>query len=176
MQLGNRICQRQTVEYLSDDCLDVGKSIVILWQCAVTHRRKIRAESWPQREIMTSMPRLRGPAAICGLLVAVTFGVQTSASGQDRPKPDEFQQFDRFKQGSDPIGNTPDEFFDKFAKYYVGRLNDSAIQKDGMSQMIQEFGLRALPLTTPYPRLNPDTKKFVDRFGKAMIANWSRWL
>ena len=78
---------------------------------------------------------------ICGLLVAVTFGVQSPVSGQDRPKPDEFQQFDRFKQGSDPVGNTPDEFFDKFAKYYVGRLNDSAIQKDGMSQMIQELAV-----------------------------------
>jgi len=107
---------------------------------------------------------------ICGLLVAVTFGVQSPVSGQDRPKPDEFQQFDRFKQGSDPVGNTPDEFFDKFAKYYVGRLNDSAIQKDGMSQMIQEFGRRALSLATPYPRLNPEQKKFIDRFGKAMIA------
>jgi hypothetical protein len=119
---------------------------------------------------MTSKPRLRRLAAVCGLLVAVTFGSQSPAFGQDKPKPDEFQQFDRFKQGNDPVGNTPEEFFDKFAKYYVARLNDSEVQKAGMSQMIQEFGRRALPLTTPYPRQNPEQRKFVDRFGKAMVT------
>jgi hypothetical protein len=121
---------------------------------------------------MITQPRYFGSSAFRGLAALITLiSVQHLAIGQEKPKQDDFQRFDRLKQGNDPVTPAADELFDKMAKYYVGRLNDPAVQNNGMSQLILEFGRRALPLQTPYPRLNPEQKNFVDRFGKAMITN-----
>lgn len=108
---------------------------------------------------------------VLALLIAQCVLPIGTAIAQERPKSDEFSRFESLKSGSQPLDASAKELLDKVAKYYAGRLSDPALQKDGMSQHVQEFIRRLLvPPQNPYPRLNAEQKKFVDEFGKAMIT------
>src|SRR5438874_12351519 len=97
------------------------------------------------------------------VLALALFGLVAPAIAQERPKPDEFSQFDRYKSGQAPIDASAKELLDKVAKWFASRLTDPAAQKDGMSQLIQEFDRRLLlPPQNPYPRISPEQRRFVD--------------
>jgi hypothetical protein len=107
------------------------------------------------------------------ILCAWTLGLvaASAAQAQDRPKQDEFAQFEQYRTGSAAVEAGAAEIFDRVAKYYAGRLSDPEVQRSGMSALVQEFSRRLLlPPQNAYDRLSPQQKKFVEEFGKAMIA------
>jgi hypothetical protein len=99
------------------------------------------------------------------------FGVAAPAFAQNAPKPsrDEQTRFDQLRQGNQPVSAGDKELFDKVAKYYADRLLDPNIQKDGMAAAVRDVEKRLFP-QNPYPRMNPEQRRFVDEFGKAMVA------
>lgn len=116
--------------------------------------------------IERSTLRSRGLAGIAALLV-----MAGTTFAQDRPKQDEFAKFEQYRTGSLEPDAASKELFDKVAKFYAGRLSDPEVQKNGMSALVLEFDRKLLvPPQFTYDRLTPPQRKFVDEFGKAMIA------
>jgi hypothetical protein len=111
--------------------------------------------------------------------------IALTAQAQDAPKADDRNKFENYRQGGAPSGTAESKaVFEKYAKYYVGRLTDPAIQrgdtdKGGLSDLITKDLDRRLPLpqfnspqaSVAYSRLNANQKIFVDEFGKVMIAH-----
>jgi hypothetical protein len=97
------------------------------------------------------------------------FAQDKSSRDEHKPNRDELVRFDQLRQGSQPISTSDKDIFDRVAKYYTGRLLDPNIQKDGMSQAVRDVEKRLLP-QNPYLRMNPEQRKFVDEFGRAMVA------
>jgi hypothetical protein len=105
---------------------------------------------------------------------------------QDAPKADERNKFDTYRSGQVPAP-TPESkaLFEKYAKFYVGRLNDGDVQnargeKYGMKDMSAAIADLDRRLQVPlhnspqasvfYSKLDQNKKTFVDEFGKVMIT------
>lgn len=121
---------------------------------------------------MKFTPGTRTMLRVCGIaIVTCTLGTADRANAQDRPKQDEFAQFEQYRTGSVAPNGASKELFEKFAKFYVGRLNDPEVQKNGMSALVLELDRKLLvPPQFTYDRLTPPQRQFVDEFGKALIA------
>src|SRR5262249_11139821 len=122
---------------------------------------------------MMTPPRRAGTRGPRWLLLTSALFVATglSAYPPERPKSDEFNRFESYRSGNTPVGDAGSKtIFEKVARYFAGQLSDAGVQKDRMSQLVQDSNRRLLlPPTNPYPRLKDEQKKFVDEYGKALI-------
>jgi hypothetical protein len=113
-------------------------------------------------------PRQLALTAAILALAGPVFAQDKSSRDEQKPSREEMARFDQLRQGSQPVGAGDKDLLDKVAKYYAGRLLDPNIQKEGISQAVRDVEKRLLP-QNPYLRMNPEQRKFVDEFGRAMV-------
>jgi hypothetical protein len=138
---------------------------------------------------MSATPRWAGTRCLRWLFLASALLAANGlpARAQETPKPDDRNKFETFRRGDAAAGDAASkELFDKFARYFVGRLNDPEWQKGAdplksMSALVQSLDRHFLVQSTTLPawnqyyaRLIPNQKLFVDEFGKVMIAALER--
>src|SRR5262249_55500550 len=110
-----------------------------------------------------------GPRSV--ILAIAILGSAIPAFAQNAPKPsrDEQARFDQLRQGNQPISSGDKELFDKVAKYFADRLLDPNVQRESMSGAVRDVEKRLFP-QNPYPRMTPEQRRFVEEFGRAMVA------
>jgi len=115
--------------------------------------------------------------AICLTGLAVGSAVVAQEKLQ-RPNSDENSKFESFRQGNAPViiennkGDTEQnrQVLDKFARYYVLRLNASTTKNEDYRQ-IHEEAARRMMLPAKWGQLNAQHRQFISEFGKAMISH-----
>lgn len=119
---------------------------------------------------------LRGLVLASGLVI-LTGGTATFAQDKlERPKSDENSKFETLRGGNAAVVIEGDkaateqnrQLLEKYARWYVLRLNDAQAQKDGLSAIVQDASKRML--FTPYSRLKPEQRQFVEEYGKKLIG------
>jgi hypothetical protein len=139
---------------------------------------------------MMTTPRRAGTRCPRWLVLASAILVATGSSARAQDvtiRQEDRNRLDEYRGGAKPPGDPASkEIFDKFARYFVAKLNDSEWQKGtdqskNMSELVRQLdrALQILPLTSftwpqHYAKLSANQKQYVDEFGKVLIAALER--
>jgi hypothetical protein len=132
---------------------------------------------------MTTLTRPAGALCLRWLiLTSILAFASPPAYAQDAPKQDERQKLDDFRLGKVQSSAETKEVCEKYARWYVARLNDPNTIKPGVEQgpswLVADLAKRLGPLpaynaprwTLEYSRTAKDRGPFLDEFGKAMVT------